>query len=927
MSITAQQRSDLVLLVNGLFGAAPTSRILSNLVKLVESGNSVDDIATMFSGNTNFESIYAPALLDSEFATQFTANLLGAAATAETTARAEALVTTYLTAGMSRTEAAWKVTQLLSTTEDADFATAKAQLNNKADVSLSFALDTQYTELMTLSQLQSVISSVTSDAATVTTAKAAVAAGTAVSGTTSGEVFTLTASADTFTGTSGSDTFNANVVVNPANGLATIETLSALDNLDGGAGTDTLNYTTAGGAALPGTAFTGIETVNIVSDGAVTADVQNNADVTTLTSKSVGADVNIDTSGNVTTVTLTGTSQSVDITDNATTEVIDTVSITGVVDDGANASDDVKIDSTALTTLSLTNHTTVDDGDDVITDTTKALTLNLNNVNTGAADILAATATGATVNVEGSKAVTVDDLDFSVATTAVINQNASKTFTVDGLDIAAVKTLDINGSGKVVLTNGTYTALTTVDATDSTGGVTMTAALDNADQFLGGAGADTIELGATTKAQAMGAGDDTVIITTGVTTVGTGGSIDAGEGTDTIQLAAADAETVTANDTYEGKISNFEKLSLGQVGADTSETINLANLDNINYVITAGIANGTANANDAILTINNFTSGGTLEYTAGVGATDADDAMVATVSGAATGSADVFNVVIKGTSVIAADTLTVADVETINYSTADGSTTDTAAVTHTSTLVATSATSVTVSGNNGLTLTNTGNTAVTSFDASGVVADSTLDTAANLAVTFVSDNVTSSVTMTGGAGDDTLTSDSASTKADTINGGAGNDTITGAGGADILNGGEGNDIITGGAGADQLTGGAGNDTFVIAAVASGTVYDTITDLASGDIIRGVNQGTETFTTTAVTVGSNAVFQDYLDAAAAGNGATNGAFSWFQYNGNTYVVEDLSAANTFQNGVDSVVEITGLVDLSNSTLTGNELTIV
>ena len=76
-AITAQQREDLVLLVNGVFGAAPTSRVLSNLVKLVEEGNSVDDVATMLTNNTNFESIYPSLLLTSEFASQFAANILG----------------------------------------------------------------------------------------------------------------------------------------------------------------------------------------------------------------------------------------------------------------------------------------------------------------------------------------------------------------------------------------------------------------------------------------------------------------------------------------------------------------------------------------------------------------------------------------------------------------------------------------------------------------------------------------------------------------------------------------------------------------------------------------------------------------------------------------------------------------------------------
>jgi len=101
------------------------------------------------------------------------------------------------------------------------------------------------------------------------------------------------------------------------------------------------------------------------------------------------------------------------------------------------------------------------------------------------------------------------------------------------------------------------------------------------------------------------------------------------------------------------------------------------------------------------------------------------------------------------------------------------------------TLAATAAKTVTLSGNNGLTLTNTNNAAITLFDASGVVKNdtaastyvaATTDSAANLAVTFASANTTASanVTIKGGAGDDTL---SGTVAKDTISGGAGIDTI------------------------------------------------------------------------------------------------------------------------------------------------------
>ena len=64
-------------------------------------------------------------------------------------------------------------------------------------------------------------------------------------------------------------------------------------------------------------------------------------------------------------------------------------------------------------------------------------------------------------------------------------------------------------------------------------------ALGNAVTFTGGAGADAISVGATTKAITMGAGNDTVIYGGAV---GTGGSVAAGDGTDEIRMNTTQAQ-------------------------------------------------------------------------------------------------------------------------------------------------------------------------------------------------------------------------------------------------------------------------------------------------------------------------------------------------------------------------------------------------
>ena len=110
------------------------------------------------------------------------------------------------------------------------------------------------------------------------------------------------------------------------------------------------------------------------------------------------------------------------------------------------------------------------------------------------------------------------------------------------------------------------------------------------------------------------------------------------------------------------------------------------------------------------------------------------------------------------------------------------------------------------------------------------------DTAGNLAVTFASANTTAdaTVTITGGAGNDTLT------------GNAGTDIIAGGAGADSISGEAGNDALTGGEGADTITGGLGNDNINLAetvAAADRVVFANIAANNGVDAITGFTTGT------------------------------------------------------------------------------------
>ena len=319
--------------------------------------------------------------------------------------------------------------------------------------------------------------------------------------------------------------------------------------------------------------------------------------------------------------------------------------------------------------------------------------------------------------------------------------------------------------------------------------------------------------------------------------------------------------------------------------ADT-ETIDLANLGFVNYVTTSGTTADGANSD--VLVLDKLANNGTVVLTA-------NGLVTVQIADAVTNASDVLNVVtnVAGTNTDFG-TLTALNVETVNISANDtledddsnGTVTTAESAPETATLALTADKVATVnldgSANQTLTVSNT-ITTLTTVDASA---------------------------MTGAL---TYTADDGQT---TVTGGAGNDVLTAAGSQDVLIGGAGNDTLTG-ADLTTLTGGAGNDTFSFAVPTNLNSYSTITDLSSGDTIQLT--ATESFVASAVTLASTAVFQDYANAAVNQLASDNEDAAWFQFGGNTYIVVGDDQADAvdadFENGQDSIVQITGLVDLS------------
>ncbi|MCY1707583.1 DUF4214 domain-containing protein [Pannonibacter sp. SL95] len=700
--------------------------------------------------------------------------------------------------------------------------------------------------------------------------------------------YTLTTGVDTITGGNGTDKINGILdAATPAN-----TTFNPLDTIDGGAGNDTIaltNSTAAGATTLSAATVKNVENLSIRSgsSGALTADVQTWSGLENITvEQAVTANVDIDTKGNVKSVTVSkGAAIAIDDNAAAGADKLATVSL-----DGSTGAATITSDALAkLTVANSAQNVTV-----TAAAGTRALDLTLNNVTGGV--IADATATSVKVTASGA-----------ASTGGTLTANA------------ATK-IDFAGDKTVSTALGAQAANLVITSTN-TAGTTIITALNTDVTFTGGDGKDSVSIGATTKAIDMGKGDDTVAISSA--TLGSGGSVTGGEGTDTVSLSAANAYTASATTTFAGVVKGFETLQFAATGG-AAGTIDLTKLNNAgNNAITKVIAGAV----DDAVTISGLASGNTVEFKAANTA-----ATTATVTNAVTGTADVLNIGITNVAGININTVVAADIETVNFLTDDTATTPTG-IQHTAALTATAAKTITVTGDAGLNLgTIAGNTVLTSFDASGVTKGAVSVTTAALANaatlkggagndTINASAATKAVTIESGAGDDTVTG--SATETNTITTGDGNDTITGGAKADTINAGAGNDTITSGKGLDIIDVGAGDDTFVVTGNDNGNTYASLTGMGKGDKLDFADKGTSTFTTAKITLADTALFADYLNAAAAGDGSTNGILSWFQFGGNTYVVQDVSAANTFQNGaaLDQVVKLVGLVDLSTATVAG------
>lgn len=699
-------------------------------------------------------------------------------------------------------------------------------------------------------------------------------------------------------------------------GIDTIEatelTYTAGDTINGGGGDDTLVLsntagrigTGAGHVALSIAGLTSVESLVIHNQAnAVLADVRPFAAMRSVTVHNAAAsNTQVHTEGNARTVSVQG-GQQAEVIDQSGADVLESVTLSGNTGAASIASD-------ALTRLSLASS-----GASTVVNAaagTRHLVVELDGM-LSTASLQDATTTQATLRSTGAaSSLAALQLGNTTALTIEAHQQLSIGAAAVG-SVGVLAQVQVSGNATVAissLTGATGSATTLIDATSTgaSGGLRIGNQLGNGVQFKGGAGSDALVLGATTQDHSLGGGNDRLQLNA---LPGAGGSIDAGAGTgDTLALAAAHAGALSA---APGIVSGFEVVELS--GAATAAVaLQLENLGTVQRLrIGSDVGHG--------LTASGMASGGTVEFQATQTAST-----IVQVTGAALQSDDSLAVRFDHTLGLEA-ALTAHGVETITVHGVD--TTDD--LSNQLTLTADAVRTLNVSGDNGFRLNYSGTT-LTRLDASGVTAG---------IVFWDSGAVAAPATVIGGQASNwlNLTSNSApvtyqgsANGFDTVQlGGAHAHSIdTGAGNDEVyLNGATGSSTVSLGTGVDRIDLGVGSTTVMLGAdtdgdsvwlaVTSGsTVYATIAQLGGEDRLYFINRGTETFRTAPVVVGGGTL-QQHLNAATAGDGSVNARIAWFQWGGDTWLAQDLSAATSFVDGADLVVRIAGLVDFSGATL--------
>jgi len=428
------------------------------------------------------------------------------------------------------------------------------------------------------------------------TAGAATGTYAAVSAATPSAPFTLTTGVDLRTAGSGDDTYTS---VN----TSTSQTLNAGDNINGGAGNDTLNITsTSALAAGTGVTATGFETVSITATGgAFSLDATTMTGITAITNSGSTTDVTVSGLGSRVAVNLTGANANTTIT-HAAAAVAGTADALALTLNGANTTtsgtltsngfETINVNAVGATGSSSTALTVVDDSLQTFAITGSGASAIVATLS-GAGGTTVGTVTGG----DGAETLTItpgssallsistgagnDRVNISsIAATHTINggdgtdtlSTSASITTTTGANISNFETVRVSGGATVALPS--TNTVSTFTVTDGLGGtLTNLAASGTVNLTLGGAATVTNTTGWTGTS-------DAITVNVGATT----GSGSTGSGTAT-NVTAALIETATINNLQAS--TDISSRTLG-VTATSLKTMNVVSSGAAPIVIAGG---------------------------------------------------------------------------------------------------------------------------------------------------------------------------------------------------------------------------------------------------------------------------------------------------------------------------------------------------
>jgi len=886
MAITVAMRTEVAQNYVALFGRAPDADGLSYWVQqLGVEGKTPAQVAQAMYDTTPARAYFPGWMTNDEIVGSFYTNVRGRAADAEGLAywsgRLAASSQGAVIREMIDAVVSWVPT---GGANDAAGATSKALLTNKVAVAEYWG-----TTVGTVAGSNTVLASVTATTDTSSTAaiQAVVTASSATAVT--GQTFTLTTAADSFTGTTGNDTFSG--VIDSTTG-----TLTGVDSVAGGAGTDTLSVRISN-VATGDTVAPSISAIEVLT---LDNDETTAKEYLTFNTGSASGITNINSSGS------SAGSQT---------------SVTNVA---------------ASATIGLTStkgQFAVDFASTVFATSADSIAVNLNG-----AGVATATGTALTLLLDGgyTAGTAVGTVDNTLETLTITSNTAASK--VDMWGGSAVKTLNISGDAALTLTdtNNNFGSITTVNAS------TMTAALD-------------IDLSSNTKNVTIttNTGNDRVkigAIGTGLTADDT---INLGSGTDTVAVSdtSFDATDLLL---IRNELSTVETLEFYSELTNTA-TYDLADISTISSFklsgTGAGSAAATASASTVLLAITGVEAGDTLtfskSYTGSLGAA---------ASGSAVASANDGGVAISLTPDVdgGSDSITITLSGGVTLAGGQGGAAG-GGVSGTGSTMGDGGAAISASGFEVVNIVSSGTSANAIAGGTAGVTGVSGDVAGSAGPSIIVNtngtiNVSGSIALNLGTiqGTNASVNASAFTAALTVTGEAGNNTIVGGSAADAITGGAGIDTLTGNGGADvfkfQLgtASTASHSSYMNAASATSTgvlSVDAITDYAKGsDSIVILNtsgtavtlSSSDVVTNSSATVGTAAISSSAIASFASaddtlyerviavesaiqtGTAAAN-QFAIFEFSGSTYLF--VSDGTDQVDRGDVLVKLTGVTDVS------------